>query len=276
MRFKILALVATAATLSPAFAQDGATTNNWTGPYVGGQLGYGWQPGDGDETINFDTNRDGTFGDSVNTLAGANAFSPGFCGGSAVTATPAGGCRKDKDGVEWDVHAGYDMQFGSFVVGAVAEYGRSTLRDSVSAYSTTPARYTMTRRLKDNAGLRLRGGYALGNTLLYGTGGLAWGKIHNSFSTSNAANSFTGNGNDEVWGYKFGGGIEQLVAPNFSIGLQYMRVSLKDNDARVAVGPGVAPPTNPFLLVNGTGTDFARSHSRFASQSVKATASFRF
>lgn len=275
MKRLLLPLVAAPIAMMPAHAQDAATSASWTGPYVGGHLGYGWQPKDNDEQITFDTNQDGTFGDTVNTAGGANAFSPGFCGGAALGTTP-GSCRPDKDGLEWAVHAGYDRQFGSFVVGAVAEYGRSTLRDSVSGYSTTPARYTMTRRLKDNAGLRARAGYAFGSSLIYGTGGLAWGKIRNSFTTSNGANSFVDNGNDNVWGYKYGGGVEQLVAPNFSIGVEYMYTSLKDNDYRVRAGPGTAPATNPFLLVNASGTDFARSHSRFNSHAVHATASFRF
>ncbi|MBB5730748.1 hypothetical protein FHS99_003255, partial [Sphingomonas prati] len=65
---------------SPAMAQ---VTDSWTGPYVGGQLGYGFQPKDSGEAVLFDNNLDGTFGDTVNTAAGANAFSPGTCGGSA-------------------------------------------------------------------------------------------------------------------------------------------------------------------------------------------------
>lgn len=272
--FVSIALITGLAGVVPAMAQEDASS--WTGFYVGGQLGYEFQPNDGDETILFDTNRDGSFGDTVNTAAGANAFSPGFCGGAANGPTPAQGCKDDKDGVEWAGHVGYDLQFGGIVVGVVGEYGRSTVTDSVSAYSTTPARYTMTRRLRDNAGLRARAGLALGDTLVYGTGGGAWGKIRNSFTTSNGANSFTNTGNDDAWGYKFGGGVEQKITPNFSIGAQYMYTSLKDKDYRVTAGPGTAPATNPFLIVNAAGTDFARSSSRFTTHAATVTANFRF
>ena len=34
----------------------------------------------------FDTNRDGTYGDTVRTIANVDAFSPGFCGGAAMIA----------------------------------------------------------------------------------------------------------------------------------------------------------------------------------------------
>ena len=91
------AVLAGAALLAtPALAQD---SDDWTGFYVGGQLGYGFQSGGNNETILFDTNLDGNFGDTVNTAAPANAFSPGFCGEAANGPTPADGCDGDRDGL---------------------------------------------------------------------------------------------------------------------------------------------------------------------------------
>jgi outer membrane immunogenic protein len=262
-----------AVTATAASAQD---VTSWTGPYVGGQIGYGFQPKDANEAIRFDNNLDGTFGDTVRTAAGANAFSPGFCGGSSMTPTPGQGCRQDKDGVDWKVHAGYDRQFGPFVVGLVGEYGRATIRDSVTAFSTTPASYTMTRSLKDNAAIRARAGYAFGQTLIYGTGGGAWGKVKNSFTSTNVANAFSDNGNEDAWGYRVGGGIEQKVAPNFSIGAQYLFTSLKTNDYVVRAARGTSPATNPFVLVNANGTDFQRTGTKFNSHVIGVTSSYRF
>jgi outer membrane immunogenic protein len=260
-------------TAIPASAQE---VSSWTGSYVGGQIGYGFQPKDRNEAIGFDTNLDGTFGDTVRTAAGANAFSPGFCGGSSMTPTAAQGCRNDKDGVDWKVHAGYDRQFGSLVVGLVGEYGRATISDSVTGFSTTPASYTMTRKLRDNAAIRARAGFAFGQTLLYGTGGGAWGKVRNSFTSTNVANAFSGNGNEDAWGYRVGGGIEQRVAPNFSIGAQYLFTSLKADDYVVRSARGTSPATNPFVLVNANGTDFQRTGNKFNSHVVAVTSSFRF
>ena len=273
--FIAAAAIAGAALLAtPAFAQDADT---WTGLYVGGHIGYGFQPKDESETILFDTNLDGNFGDTVNTSAPANAFSPGFCGGAANGPTPADGCDGDRDGIEGGVHIGYDDQTsGSFVIGAVADYDRTRLRDSVSAFSTTPARYTMTRRLRDTASFRLRAGFAAGRTLFYATGGLAYGNIRNSFTTSNTANSFTDNGNEHGWGYVFGGGVERKLGSHVSIGLQYLYRSIDAGDYVVRAGPGTAPLTNPFRIVNPNGTDFARSSDRFTSHAVQATASYRF
>ena len=270
----VIAALAAGVVAAPALAQDEAAS--WDGFYAGGRLGYAFRPNHRNERILFDTNRDGTFGDTVNTSLGANAFSPGFCGGAAAGPNAATGCDRDRDGTDWAVHVGFDKQFGNIVVGVLGEYGRANVTDSVSAFSTTPASYTMTRRLRDNASVRLRAGYSFGGTLIYGTGGPAWGKIRHSFATTNATNSFTTNGNDKDWGYRYGGGIEQLIAPNFSIGLAYLYTRLKDKDARVAVGRGTALATNPFVLVNATGTDFKRSSSHLTMQSVTVTASYRF
>lgn len=257
----------------PALAQSA----DWTGLYFGGRLGYSTQPNDSNETVLFDTDLDGTFGDTVNTSAGADAFSTGFCGGAASTAT-ATNCN-DRDGTEWAVHAGYDLQFGSsFVVGVVGEYGRSTIIDSVSGFSTTPAFYTLTRRLRDTAAIRARAGFTLGRTLIYGTGGIAYGKVRNSFRTSNGVNTFTQTGDrEDLWGYRAGGGVEQWISDNFSIGAQYLYTSLKDDsDFTVRAGGDNVPVSNPFILGNPDGTDFRRSSNRFNSHNLSVVASFRF
>lgn len=260
---------------TPALAQG---SENWTGFYAGGQLGYGFQPNDDNETILFDTNLDGAFGDTVRTSMGANAFSPGFCGGAANTNAPAGGCRDDRDGIEGGVHVGYDVQLpdSALVFGLVADYNRTRLRDSVSAFSTTPASYTMTRELRDLFTMRGRVGFAAGRALIYATGGIAYGKVRNSFATTNTANSFTGNGNENGWGGVAGGGVEYRLGGNFSIGAQYLYRAVDADDYVVRAGPGTAGPTNAFRIVNPNGTDFARSGERLTSHAVQMTASYRF
>lgn len=266
-----LALGAGAIAATPALAQEG----NFNGFYVGGSVGYTAQPNDRGSSILFDTNRDGAFGDTVRTSTGANAFSPGFCGGRAASTAP--GCRGDKDGIEYFGHVGADTQMGRIVVGVVGEFGRSEARDSVSAFSTTPASYTMTRSFKYNAGLRGRVGYTPNDsTLFYATGGAAYAKVRNRFDTSNTANAFSVSGSDDAWGYSAGGGVEQRVTRNFSVGLQYLYSSYKNDDARVTASQGAAPATNPFILANAAGTDFRRSDTNFRTHSMRLTGSFRF
>lgn len=270
----ILATAALAGAAAPAFAQN--ADGGWTGPYVGGRVGYAWQPNRGGETVPFDRDLNGSFGDTVTTAAGANAFSPGFCGGAATSSGPGTGCAKDKDGLDWAVHAGYDYQFqGGLVVGVLGEYGTTRGRDSVTAFSTTPASYTLTRELRDSYAIRGRVGYGFGETLVYGTGGIAWGKVKNSFTTSNTVNTFTTNGNDTARGYRVGAGVERRISRNLTLGVTYLHTQLNDGDYRVRAS-GPAPATNPFILGNAAGTDFRRGASHLSTDSLAASVNFRF
>lgn len=276
MRVFIL-LAATALATTPALAQD--AENPFDGNYVGGSVGVAVQPNDGgNSSIRFDRDLNGSFGDTVTTVAGANAFSPGFCGGVA-SGTGNQDCRNDKDGIEYYGRVGADTHFGPVVIGVMGEFGRPEISDSVSAFSTTPARYTMTRELDYTASIRGRIGLTPGSqrtTLFYVTGGALYGKVQNSFTTSNTANSFTTNGDSDAWGFSGGGGVEQKIGRNFSVGLEYVYNELQDDNARVRVGPGTAAATNPFLLAGAGGTDFRRSDDEFRWHSLRFTAAFRF
>ncbi|SEM48782.1 outer membrane immunogenic protein [Sphingomonas gellani] len=262
---------------TPALAQESTADRPFDGVYVGVAGGYDVQPNDIGSSILFDRNLDGRFGDSVTTATGANAFSPGFCNGAALGATPAAGCRNDRDGWAYYGRVGADTQRGNLVIGAVGEFGRSEVRDSVSGFSTTPASYTMTRSIDWEASVRGRVGYAVDATLFYGTFGTGYARIDRSFSTTNTANAFTGRGDRNQFGLLGGGGIEQKVGRNLSFGLEYMYHQYRDNDYRVQATAGTAPATNPFVLApNIAGTDFRRSDSMFRWHSMRATAAFRF
>lgn len=274
---RLLTSAAAAAIMLAAAGAAQAQAQDWAGPYVGGALGYATTESDGSESIQFDTNLDGRFGDTVNTTAPANAFSPGFCSGAARTNAPGGGCSEDDDSADVALRAGYDWQFGAWVVGAVGEVSFVDIEDSVSAYSTTPASYTMTREANWTGAVRLRGGYAFDRFLVYGTGGPSYASIDRSFDTTNVANSFTERGNDDgVWGYQLGFGGEAKVWGNMSVGLEYLYNSYEDDDYRVRASQGAAPATNPFILVNAQGTDFKRNDGDFEFSTVRATVSWRF
>lgn len=268
-----IATAAFAALAAPLHAQD------WTGGYVGGHLGEAGDPDDnGNDRFLFDTNLDGNFNDSVNTAAGANAFSPGFCNGAAQTAQPAGGCSANEGGADWGLRAGYDWQSGSFVFGLVGEYAMNDVRDAVSAFSTTPAYYTMYRKVDGMFAVRGRAGFAFGDgedNLLYATAGYAYAKVENSFGTSNRANAFADNGNDNVDGLQYGVGYERRF-DQFTVGLEYLLTQLDDDGYRVDVTRGNAPATNPFLIVNPDGTQLRRSDTDFDFDSLRLTATYRF
>ncbi len=257
MRSFTYAALATLA-VSPAFAADAviydeptpaaiaaAPAVNWTGFYVGGQLG-GAFGGD-----------DGVFSLSPFTPALQAAFAPGFSG-------------EFEDSILGGVHAGYDYQFGSFVVGALIDISAADVSDTQSGFSVTPARYTITRELDYLATLRARAGFAFADRfLVYGTGGLAYGEVDFSYEQpGSAAVTTTSGGQEDDFGYTVGAGFEALVTSNVSLGLEYLYVDLGGNDfeANLVGGPfGAAPGTI------GTGSD-----EDFDFHVVQVKASFRF
>ena len=159
----------------------------------------------------------------------------------------------------------------------VAEAGKAYVDDKVTEFSTTPAFYTMRRKIDWNGNLRARLGYTTpGGVMPYITGGLAYAKVKNNFNTSNGMNSFTAeNRSEDGWGWTMGGGVEAKVADNFSIGARYLWTRYNVDDYRVDVGAGSAPATNPFLITPSGGTSISRG-DKFDTQSVMVTSSFRF
>lgn len=275
MALKHIALTALAgftAQAAPALAQ----TADWSGFYVGGSAGYSEASSNSGETLVFDTDRDGQFDDTVNTAAPANAFSPGFCNGVSNGTAPAAGCVGSDGEFAYGIRAGYDWQWGSFVFGVVGEASKSDIGDAVTGFSTTPASYTFQRQLDYTLAARARAGFAFDNFLVYGTGGMAWGELDRTFTTSNTANSFAPTGDDQATGYQVGGGFEWLMGSNFSVGVEYLRTSLEDDEYVVDVGPGTAPATNPFLIVNPTGTLMTRSEDKFEYDTYSVTATWRY
>ena len=267
-------------------ASASATAQTWTGAYAGGALGGGFRERAGSERIGFDTNLDGLFNDTVRTVAGVDAFSPGFCGGLAVNAMATAGCTDDDNGLDISGRAGYDWQFGRFVAGGLVDVSRTDVTDYVTAFSTTPAFYSFTRRLDYSAGFRGRAGIASGRLLVYGTGGAAWARIGQRFTTSNVVNTFVAvdqdsDADDEgfvsegVWGYQAGGGGEFRLAARLTLKAEYLFSSFDNREESIVRSQGPAPATNAFILVNASGTNFQRT-GRFELHSVRIGINVRF
>jgi len=262
-------------------AQDGDYgPGAFNGFYVGGSIGATIQSDNEDETILFDRDLDGTFGDTVTTAAGANAFSPGFCGGSVGTSPsrPADGCESEDKALEFSGRVGFDYQMDTLVLGVVAEIGTTDARSSVTGFSTTPASYTFTREIEYLANLRARIGFtATPTTLVYGTAGGGYASLDTGFVTTNTVNAVNRDGlDDDSLGYVLGVGLEQKLNRNFSLGLEYLYQEYED-ESSVRLGAGAnTPATNPFLLGNASGTDFIRSDGNFNFHSLRAVATLRF
>ena len=277
MKSLLFAGIAGVMLATPAFAQDTSEDEAFSGVYIGGTVGFDSQPNDPRERILFDKTLDGNFDSTILNSAGQNAFGPGFCNGQARGTAPVG-CRNDRDGVGYAARVGWDKQMGHGLVGVVADFGKSEIRDSVSAFSTTPANYVMNRKIGWEGSIRGRAGYVAGqSTLFYGTFGVGYARVKNEFTTTNTVNTFSDNGDRNNWGILAGGGVEQKIGRHFSIGLEYMYHDYKDSGYRVRVsGPPGTPFTDAATGGSVLGTDLRRSPSNFRWHSMRATAAYRF
>lgn len=277
----IMAMLATATVLTaaPALAQDtGDRANHFNGFYVGVGGGYNMQSADNRSDVVFDSDRNGSFDNTVLTGGGANAFAPlagnpAFCSGVPVnnSRTADAGCKGDKDRGEYFARVGYDRRMGNFVLGAVIEGGKTDSVDRTTAYSTTPHNYVFSRGVDWTAAARLRAGYTPnGGVLFYATGGGIYAKMDHGFSTTNTTSTFVQNGEDNAWGYQAGGGIEAMVTQHISIGLEYLYTDIDDDKYSVTA---TTPAGAPFLA---SGTNMRPRDQSFNYHAVRGTVAFRF
>lgn len=265
MPFIRITTLAATATLAIA---SGAAAQSWEGGYVGGSIGGIFLGNESDE-ISFDTDLDGDFGDTIGVPG--NAFSPGFCDGIARGNEPEDGCDDDEtSSLSFSLRAGFDRQFGNLVVGGIGEITGAEIEDVTTAFSTTPAFYSITREMDYMAAARGRIGFASGMTLGYVTGGIAFADIDYGFRTSNNPNTFTIDEDISDVGFQLGGGVEKMITERFSVGVEYLYTRFED-DSTVRASDG----GNVFVAENPDGTDFTLGDD-FETHTLSVTASIRF
>lgn len=115
----------------------------------------------------------------------------------------SGGTADDREGLLGGVHAGYDFDFGNFVVGGLGEYNiADTEIDGASI-----------------ARLRVRGGPKVGTSgLIYGTAGASFGTAE------------IGGTDYSDTGYVIGVGYEQMVSDKISVGGEVLYDGFEDFD----------------------------------------------
>ena len=115
----------------------------------------------------------------------------------------------EPSGLMGGVQAGYNWQFGQFVVGGETDF-------QFSAAEETFAPYKFSNPWFGTARARL--GYALNNILFYGTGGLAYGKGKLDY--------FGVNEEHTLGGWTIGAGLEVGLTPHVSVRAEYLFVDL--------------------------------------------------
>jgi outer membrane immunogenic protein len=203
MRNRLVALLAAAASLGAAqaaFAADlpvkapppaAVVAANWSGCYVGGQVGYGWV-------------RDKL----VETIVATGALSPLT---PSDTAHPSGLKAGGLVGCNW-------QWSGAFVVGVEGDGEWADIGGSTVVYPLTLGD-TYQTRIRWQASARGRVGYALDRTLVYVTGGAAFANIRHEYTLAAAGLSerFTTN----RVGWTVGAGVEHAFQPNWTARVEY-------------------------------------------------------
>ena len=223
---------------------------SWNGYYIGINGGYGFS-GDDDGVVWRETNN------TVPFFGPANAGSLDIAGGF-------GGLQ-----------IGANHQFGAIVVGLEADAQGGNITDSTPRVITTPylvAGGTAAMASKSSVNwfgtVRGRLGFAFGQTLIYGTGGLAWGEVKHSmvWDDSNLFRAFDHNDTMRI-GWVAGGGIEHAFTSRWSLKAEYQYIDLGSQKytaaecfpAFCANGLAAAPLTGAataFAVHTRTDTDF--------------------
>jgi outer membrane immunogenic protein len=164
----------------------------WTGPYIGGNLGYGWTNTIGNYTLT----------DPTRTFVGNTVNLDGAIGG---------------------LQFGYNWQTGYFLIGGEADIQGSTQNQTFSSICGTACTVSEDAKLDWFSTIRGRAGIAIKDVLFYGTGGFAWTHSDNSFSGMiGGVPAALGSLAHDGWGWTAGGGIEWMFWYGWSAKVEYL------------------------------------------------------
>jgi outer membrane immunogenic protein len=231
---------------------------NWTGLYVGGNVGYGWGGNTGSQWDSFaDPPPFPIFGAALYFAAGGNVL-PGV----------------KPDGIIGGGQIGYDWQISpQWVLGVVADFQASDMHGSASASVTPPPGFANTvqrnrAKIEWFGTVRGRVGYAANNWLIYGTGGLIYGKVKSDVALDCAACGpplfYAGQTSSTKTGWTAGGGIDFGLTPNWSIGAEYLYFDLGNVSTTAVLTSGAV--TRATFTAN----------SEFTGHIVRTTVNYRF
>lgn len=169
---------------------------------------------------------------------------------------------------------GYNWQWNAVVAGLEADFAyadRSQSGSEILPSLVNPGQFIV----KDYAltgdwfgTVRARLGYAVGATLLYATGGLAFGDGGTNLfigGANGAQYAWAGSSSSTRWGWTVGGGAETRIDAHWSVKAEYLYVNLGSSTFPLANSP--ANPVPEFVIA-------ASSDSAF--NVVRAGVNYRF
>jgi outer membrane immunogenic protein len=187
-----------------------AAAYDWYGFYIGVSGGYGWSR----DPLDFQPDA----GFALRQTLGVLPFSQG------------GNAKGFIGGIQW----GSNWQFDRIVLGTESDFSYTDIKSSQTSTATAFAVAFQTdtsQRLKWFSTSRLRGGVLIAdNVLLYGTGGLANGRVESSASNTvpglcAVANCPAGSISKDMWGWAAGGGVE-YGAGRWMLKVEYLHYDL--------------------------------------------------
>ena len=202
--------IALTAALSYVHAQTAPPAVNWTGFYVGGNLGGGWTSVSQTQNTfgNYFANSSVT---SINrTARNQNLSGSGVIGGGQI---------------------GYNLQLSNLVLGIEGDLNWLNTKKSATSNATYPCCAPTGYTLRQSAGidglgtLRGRVGVAVGNTMIFATGGLSYADT--SFSRSFSDNyqpipPQKASASSTRTGWNAGGGVEYAINNSWSVKAEYL------------------------------------------------------
>jgi outer membrane immunogenic protein len=189
-----------------------AISYNWTGWYGGLNSGYGWGT------------RNNASNDSCVQPSGSGLCTTYLAGGGfpPVSLSPKG--------FNGGGQAGYNRQVSNFVLGLETDFQGSGVKDSNSQTTTPPCCIPGTSRLEHKlrwfGTVRGRVGVPIDNWLIYGTGGLIYGRVSSSLTWSSNVATGTGSNSTTRAGWTLGAGTEVGFGERWTAKMEYLYYDL--------------------------------------------------
>jgi opacity protein-like surface antigen len=214
---------------SAAMAQDATVKHDWTGFYLGGQVG-----GIGLSSHWSGTNAEG----GTTTDVSRPVLLPAPIGAVPIAAT------NSPSGLLAGVRGGYDGQFGDAVLGVQLEGDLANASSHAAIAGPNGHTDTLSTHLGGFGILGARAGWSFGAFMPYVTAGLAVADIGATFNGP-ASSGLDANSHASVGG-AFGGGVEMLVAPKVSLFVEAKYLDFGSASSNIAGVFGGTPYTASY------------------------------
>lgn len=183
------------------------------------------------------------------------------------------------------VVAGYNWTYGSVVLGLEGDFHYVGFDGSVSRDVSGVVNQVMAGTARGSESIeyhgewfgtvRARAGYAIDNFLIYGTGGLAYGKMDfdQKLVSGDGAQSMRWNASTDGWnlGWTLGGGAEYAI-DRWTLGAEYLYVDLGNYSWS---SPSTVSLSNATARANWGAVE-ERGNADYAFSVVRATVKYRF